>query len=151
MRHDIGADVNDLQGAGAAGGLGGGMVAFLNAELRAGVDIILDTVGLDAALEGADLVLTGEGALDYQTVYSKAPIGVAERAKRLGIPVIAIAGTLGDRYRLVHEHGIEAAVAITNAPMSLEEASSRAAELIADAAEQAARMMKVGARVLGGS
>ena len=126
VRHDIGADVNDLQGAGAAGGLGGGMVAFLDAELRAGVDIILDTVGLDAALQGADLVLTGEGALDYQTVYSKAPIGVAERARqRLGIPVIAIAGTLGDRYRLVHEHGIEAALAITNAPMSLEEASSR--------------------------
>lgn len=151
VRHDIGADVNDLQGAGAAGGLGGGMVAFLDAELRAGVDIVLDTVGLDTALEGADLVLTGEGALDYQTVYSKAPIGVAERAKRLGIPVIAIAGTLGDRYRLVHEHGIDAAVAITNAPMNLEEASSRAAELIADAAEQAARMIKVGARVLGGS
>ena len=150
-RHDIGADVNDLRGAGAAGGLGGGMVAFLDAELRAGVDIILDTVGLDDALEGADLVLTGEGALDYQTVYSKAPIGVAERAKRLGIPVIAIAGTLGDRYRLVHEHGIDAAVAITNAPMSLEEASSRAADLIADAAEQTARMMKVGARALGGN
>lgn len=151
VRHDIGADVNDLQGAGAAGGLGGGMVAFLDAELRAGVDIVLDTVALDTTLEGADLVLTGEGALDYQTVYSKAPIGVAERAKRLGIPVIAIAGTLGDRYRLVHEHGIDAALAITNAPMSLEEASSHAAELIADAAEQAARMMKVGGRFLGGS
>ena len=151
VRHDIGADVNDLQGAGAAGGLGGGMVAFLDAELRAGVDIVLDTVGLDTALEGADLVLTGEGALDYQTVYSKAPIGVAERAKRLGIPVIAIAGTLGDRYRLAHEHGIDAAVAITNAPMNLEEASSRAAELIADAAEQAARIMKVGARVAHGN
>lgn len=151
VQHDIGADVNDLQGAGAAGGLGGGMVAFLDAELRAGVDIVLDTVALDTALEGADLVLTGEGALDYQTVYSKAPIGVAERAKRFGIPVIAIAGTLGDRYRLVHEHGIDAAVAITNAPMNLEEASSRAAELIADAAEQAARMMKVGGRFLGGS
>ena len=151
VRQDIVAEINDLQGAGAAGGLGGGMVAFLDAELRAGVDIILDTVGLDDALQGADLVLTGEGALDYQTVYSKAPIGVAERAKPLGIPVIAIAGTLGDRYRLVHEHGIEAAVAITNAPMSLEEASSRAADLIADAAEQAARMIKIGARVAHGN
>ena len=151
VRHDIGADVNDLHGAGAAGGLGGGMVAFLDAELRAGVDIVLDTVGLDDPLEGADLVLTGEGALDYQTVYSKAPIGVAARARRRGVPVIAIAGTLGDRYRLVHEHGIDAALAITNAPMSLEDASSHAAELIADAAEQAARMMKVGARVLGES
>jgi glycerate kinase len=151
VRHDIGAKINDLQGAGAAGGLGGGMVAFLDAELRAGVDIVLDTVGLDAALEGADLVLTGEGALDYQTIYSKAPIGVAERAKRLGIPVIAIAGTLGDRYTLVHDHGIDAALAITNAPMTLEEASARAAELIADSTVQAMRMMKVGVNVLGGS
>ena len=151
VRRDIGAEIDDLQGAGAAGGLGGGMVAFLNAELRAGVDIILDTVGLDAELEGADFVLTGEGALDYQTVYNKAPIGVAERAKRLGIPVIAIAGTLGDRYHLVHERGIDAALAITNAPMTLEEASSRSADLITDATTQAARMMKVGARALGGN
>ena len=150
-RRDIGAEIDQLQGAGAAGGLGGGMVAFLDAELRAGVDIILDTVGLDDALEGADLVLTGEGALDYQTVYNKAPIGVAERAKRLGIPVIAIAGTLGDRYWLVHERGIDAALSITNAPMSLEEASSRSADLIADATTQAMRMIKVGTRVLDGS
>ena len=149
VRQDIGADVNDLRGAGAAGGLGGGMVAFLDAELRAGVDIILDTVGLDNALEGADLVLTGEGALDYQTVYNKAPIGVAERAKRLGIPVIAIAGTLGDRYHLVHERGIDAALSITNAPMSLEEASARAAELITDATDQVMRMIKVGMGVVG--
>ena len=144
VSQDIGAEIDDLQGAGAAGGLGGGMVAFLNAELRAGVDIVLDTVGLDAALEGADLVLTGEGALDYQTVYSKAPIGVAERARRLGIPVIAIAGTLGDRYTIVHDHGIDAALAITNGPMTLEEASSRAAELIADSTAQAMRLVRVG-------
>ena len=149
VSRDIGAVINDLQGAGAAGGLGGGMVAFLNAELRAGVDIVLDTVGLDDALEGADLVFTGEGALDYQTVYSKAPIGVADRARRRGIPVIAIAGTLGDRFQLVHDHGIEAALAITNAPMSLEEASSRAADLIAGSTAQAMRLIKVGGVVVG--
>ena len=148
VRHDIGAEVNDLQGAGAAGGLGGGMVAFLNAELRAGVDIVLDTVRLDNALEGADLVLTGEGALDYQTIYSKAPIGVAQRARRHGIPVIAIAGTLGDRYALVHDHGIHAALAITNAPMTLQQASSRAPDLIAAATSQAMRLLKVGASAL---
>ena len=149
VSHDIGAEINEMQGAGAAGGLGGGMVAFLGAELRAGVDIVLDAVGLDDALEGADLVLTGEGALDYQTVYSKAPIGVAERARRRGIPVVAIAGTLGDRYRLVHEHGIEAALAITSAPMSLEEASSRSAELIADTAAQALRLIRMGKTLTG--
>ena len=149
-RRDLGVEVENLSGAGAAGGLGGGMVAFLNAELRAGVDIVLDTVGLDETLAGADLVITGEGALDYQTVYQKAPVGVAERASKLGIPVIAVAGTLGEGYALTREHGIESAVAIPNGPMSLEEASERAYELIADATERAMRMMKVGARALGG-
>ena len=149
-RRDLGVEVENLSGAGAAGGLGGGMVAFLNAELRAGVDIVLDTVGLDETLAGADLVITGEGALDYQTVYQKAPVGVAERASRLGIPTIAVAGTLGEGYHLTREHGIESAVAIPNGPMSLDEASARAHELIADATERAMRLMKVGARALGG-
>ena len=149
-RRDLAVEVENLSGAGAAGGLGGGMVAFLNAELRAGVDIVLDTVGLDETLAGADLVITGEGALDYQTVYQKAPVGVAERASKLGIPTIAVAGTLGEGYHLTREHGIESAVAIPNGPMSLDEASARAHELIADATERAMRLMKVGARVLGG-
>ena len=149
-RRDLGVEVENLSGAGAAGGLGGGMVAFLNAELRAGVDIVLDTVGLDETLAGADLVITGEGALDYQTVYQKAPVGVAERASKLGIPTIAVAGTLGEGYHLTREHGIESAVAIPNGPMSLDEASARAHELIADATERAMRLMKVGARALGG-
>ena len=147
-KRDIGADVERMAGAGAAGGLGGGLVAFLNADLRAGVDIVLDTVGFDSRLEGADLALTGEGALDYQTIYNKAPIGVARRAERLGIPVIAIAGTLGEGYRLVYEHGISAATAIPTSPMSLEEASERAGELIADATERALRMMLAGKKAL---
>ena len=140
-RADLGVDVERLQGAGAAGGLGGGMVAFLNAELRAGVDIALDIVGIDAALEGADLVIVGEGALDYQTVYNKAPVGVARRAAKLGVPAIAIAGTLGDGYEAVYEHGITAAAPIVSGPMTLEEASANAAELIADATARALRMM----------
>ena len=146
-RRDLGVDVERLRGAGAAGGLGGGLVAFLNAELRAGVDIVLDTVGLDANLAGADLALTGEGSLDYQTVYDKGPIGVAERAGRFGIPTIAIAGTLGDRHQLVYERGIAGALSIVDAPMTLDEASERAAELIADAAERAMRLMAVGAKL----
>ena len=146
-RRDLGVDVERLRGAGAAGGLGGGLVAFLNAELRAGVDIVLDTVGLDANLAGADLALTGEGSLDYQTVYDKGPIGVAARAGRLGIPTIAIAGTLGDRHQLVYERGIAGALSIVDAPMTLDEASERAADLIADAAERAMRLMAVGAKL----
>ena len=147
---DVGADIDDVPGAGAAGGLGGGLIVFLKAELRAGVDIVMDTVGLDGHLNGANLVITGEGCLDHQTVYRKAPIGVAERAKARGIPVIAISGSLGEGYDEVHHHGIEAAVAITSAPMTLEEASRRAADLAASATEQALRLMKLGSRVFEG-
>jgi glycerate kinase len=146
---DLGTDVNDVPGAGAAGGLGGGLIAFLGAELGTGVDIVLEVVGLDRHLEGADLVITGEGCLDHQTVYNKAPIGVASLAKARGIPVVAISGSLGERYREVHHHGIEAAAAITCYPMSLDEASERAAELVVGATEEALRFMQVGARIFG--
>jgi len=149
VQRDIGVDIDDVPGAGAAGGLGGGLIAFLGGSLRAGVDIVLDAVGLEGQLEGADLVITGEGQMDFQTVYNKAPIGVARLAKARGIPVIGVSGSLSDGYADVHEHGIDAAFAITSAPMSLEEASERAAELIADATEQALRLMQAGSRVFG--
>ena len=149
VRRDLQVDVEHVQGAGAAGGLGGGMLAFLNADLRPGVDIVMDAVGIDEALEGADLVLVGEGEVDFQTVYNKAPIGVARRAKRLDIPVVAISGGLGEGYKTVHDHGIDAAVAIPSAPMNLDESSERASELIANAAEQVMRLIRVGARVSG--
>jgi glycerate kinase len=150
VKRDVGTDIDQVPGAGAAGGLGGGMMAFLNGELKTGIDIVLETVDLESHLGGADLVITGEGQMDYQTVYSKAPIGVAERAKARGIPVIAISGSLGERYQDVHEHGIEAAAAITCAPMTLDEASERGAELVASATEEALRFMKVGGTVFGG-
>ena len=101
------------------------------------------------AKEGADLVITGEGCLDYQTVYNKAPVGVAAKAVSRGVPVVAIAGSLGEGFRDVHQHGIDAAAAITCAPMTLDESSERSAELLADTAEQVLRFMKTGARVFG--
>ena len=148
-KRDIGADVDAVTGAGAAGGLGGGFIAFLDATLQAGVEIVLDTVGLEEQLAGADLVITGEGCLDYQTVYNKAPVGVAAKAVSRGVPVVAIAGSLGEGFRDVHQHGIDAAAAITCAPMTLDESSERSAELLADTAEQVLRLMKTGARVFG--
>ena len=151
VKRDIGAEINDVPGSGAAGGLGGGMIAFLGGRLRAGADIALETVDLEQHLEGADLVITGEGQLDFQTVYSKAPIGVAQRAKAHDIPVIAIAGSLGDGFTDVHEHGIDAASAITHAPMTLEDASENAHDLVASATEQALRMMVTGSKVFGQS
>ena len=100
-------------------------------------------------LEGADLVITGEGQLDFQTVYNKAPIGVAWRAKDRGIPVVAVSGSLGQGFEDVHAEGIDAVSSIVYAPMSLEEASTRAGELIADVTAEAIRFMKVGSRVFG--
>lgn len=146
VKRDLSADVNDVPGSGAAGGLGGGIMAFLGGRLRPGVDIVLDTVDLASRLDGADLIITGEGCMDFQTVYNKAPIGVARLAVERGIPVIGVSGSLGDGFTDVHEHGIAAAVAITHAPMTLDEATDRVAELIASATQQAVRLIQVGAR-----
>ena len=144
VERDIGTSIDTVPGSGAAGGLGGGMMAFLGGSLRAGVDIVLDHVGLDEKLEGADLVITGEGQLDFQTVYNKAPIGVARRAKQRNIPVIAICGSLGRGFEDVHAEGIDAVASILSAPMTLDEASARAGELIADAVAEAMRFMQAG-------
>ena len=149
VEREIGTSIDKVPGSGAAGGLGGGMMAFLGGSLRAGVDIVLDQVGLNEELEGADLVITGEGQLDFQTVYSKAPIGVAWRAKERGIPVVAISGSLGKGFEDVHAEGIDAVSSIVCAPMTLDEASARGGELIADAVAEAMRFMKVGGKVFG--
>ena len=145
VKRDLGADVDGVPGSGAAGGLGGGIMAFLEGRLRPGVDIVLDTVDLASRLDGADLIITGEGCMDFQTVYNKAPIGVARLAGERNIPVIGVSGSLGDGFTDVHEYGIAAAVAITHAPMTLDEATDRVAELIASATEQALRLVRVGA------
>ena len=147
VEKDLGIKINDVEGSGAAGGLGGGLIAFLNGKLRKGVDIVLDFVDINKALTNTNLVITGEGQLDFQTIYNKAPIGVARRAKHLGIPVIAISGSLGKNFSVVHEHGIDAASSIVSKPMTLEEASKNAPELISTATEQALRYMKIGSDV----
>ena len=149
VERDIGTSIDAVPGAGAAGGLGGGMMAFLDGALRSGIDIVLDHVGLDEKLAGADLVLTGEGQIDFQTVYNKAPVGVAWRAKQRNIPVIAICGSLGKGFEDVHAEGIDAVASIIRTPMTLDEASARSAELIADAAAEAMRFMKAGSTVFG--
>ena len=149
VERDIGTSINAVPGSGAAGGLGGGMMAFLEGSLRAGVDIVLDHVGLDEKMKGADLVITGEGRIDFQTVYNKAPIGVARRAKERNIPVIAVCGSVGKGFENVHAEGIDAVVSILTAPMTLDEATARAGELIADAVAETMRSMKAGSRVFG--
>lgn len=144
VRRDLGADVRDVPGAGAAGGLGAGCIAFLGAVLRPGIDIVLEVTTLEKYLVDADIVITGEGRIDAQTVYGKAPVGVAKLAKKYGIPVIAFAGSIGAGSKDVYGAGIDAVMSITSSPMTLETAVDNARELLADCVERAFRVIRLG-------
>jgi len=133
---ELGRDVRDVPAAGAAGGLGAGLLAFANARLRAGVEMVLEAAGLQKHLEGADLVITGEGKLDAQSAFGKTPVGVARLAKRAGVPVIAIAGALGEGCGKVLEAGVDAYYSIIPAPMTLAEAIADSRRLIKECAYQ---------------
>ena len=144
IQRDTEKVVGEIPGAGAAGGLGAGLIAFLNAELKSGVEIVIDAVQLERQLEGADLVVTGEGEINFQTVFGKTPVGVAKLAKQHGIPVIAIAGSIAEGAEGVLEAGIDAIVDIVPAPMPLDSAVDNAFDLTVEAAVRAARLISVG-------
>lgn len=108
IRQDCHVDVETIPGAGAAGGFGAGAVAFLRACLRPGIEVALDMVSFEEQLAGCDLVITGEGRIDGQSISGKVPVGVARRAKKLGVPVVAIVGILGDGVEAVYQEGITA-------------------------------------------
>ncbi|QYJ87379.1 glycerate kinase [Shewanella mesophila] len=113
-------------GSGAAGGMGFAVLAYLNAELKPGIDIVMKTVDLAGALNGADLVITGEGRLDSQTLHGKTPMGVTREANKQGVPVIAIAGCVSDDANVLLDHGIDAIFSITPRAMELEKVLSNA-------------------------
>ena len=138
-------DVRDQPGSGAAGGLGFAAKAFLGARCRPGVEVVAELVGLDDAVRGADLVITGEGRFDAQTLRGKTPFGVARVAQRHGVPVIVIAGTLGDGYEQMYAHGVDAAFALPSGPMSLEQACSEAPRLLRERAADIARVWRLAA------
>ena len=135
VESQIRTGVAAFPGAGAAGGLGAGLMAFAKGALRSGAELVADAAQLDVALASADFVITGEGRIDGQTVHGKTPIGVARAAKRFRIPVIAVAGALGPGYRSVYEHGIHAVFGICDAPMPLDESMRRVEELLSSAGE----------------
>ncbi len=141
IKRDLGVDVKEAPGAGAAGGLGAGLMAFLNAELKSGIDIVIEASELERHLKDADLVITGEGKIDGQTIYGKTPIGVARTAKKFSLPVVAIGGGISDDASVVYENGIDALMSIVSYPMSLEVAMERAHDLLADAAERTMRLL----------
>jgi glycerate kinase len=144
VARDLDREVAEPLGAGAAGGLGAGLAAFLDAKLRSGIELVKEILNFDARLAEADLVLTGEGRVDRQTAFGKAPVGVATSAKRLGKPVICFAGALGPEAEGIYEFGIDALVPLAPGPLTLEEVLSRAAELLEAAAARTARLLKIG-------
>lgn len=147
IERDLGKRVRNLPGAGAAGGLGAGLVAFLGATLRPGVDIVIDAVNFEQRVAGADLVITGEGKIDSQTTRGKTLAGVARVAKKFGLPVVAIGGSVPDEAQEtqgVYALGVDAILPTARRPMSLEEAMAQARGLVADTAEGLARVLRLG-------
>ena len=143
IKRDLGIDVRDLPGAGAAGGLGAGLVAFLGAQLISGIEIVSESIRLEEHLIGSDLVFTGEGRIDSQTLFGKAVAGVAAKAKKMHIPVVAVVGASTGDYQKFHQQGIDAILNITPGPISLEESMASAESLIANTAEQALRLILI--------
>tara|TARA_B100001250_G_scaffold232532_1_gene199681 strand:- start:6120 stop:7256 length:1137 start_codon:yes stop_codon:yes gene_type:complete len=136
IKDQMGKDVKDIPGAGAAGGLGAGLMAFVNAELALGADIVLNTLDYDKKLKDIDLVIVGEGQTDKSTQYNKSPVAVSTRAKKLGIPVICISGSLGEGYKECTNQGIDSFFSIVNKPMELEFALNNAYDLISSSTEE---------------
>jgi glycerate kinase len=145
-RTATGRDVADNPGAGAAGGLGAGLLFFTPAVLRPGVEIVLDAVSFATAVADAAFVITGEGRTDFQTAFGKAPVGVARVAKRFAVPVFCISGGLGDGADDVLSHGVDAVMSICDKPMSLEECMRSGETLIEAAAARLCRVIAAGCK-----
>lgn len=139
----LGEDLRESPGCGAAGGMGFAAKAFMGARFRPGVEVVAELAGLDGLVQGADLVITGEGRFDAQTLRGKTPMGVARVAKRHGVPVVVIAGTLGEGYEALYAHGVDAAFAVTSGPMTLERACAEAGALLEARAGDIARLWQL--------
>ncbi len=144
IARDLGVRLHDLPFTGAAGGLAGGLHAFLGAPLQPGIEVVLRLIDAETVVRDADLVITGEGKLDSQSIYGKAPIGIAQLAARHGVPTIALVGMVGAGAALTLQHGLAAYLPITDQPMSLDAAIARAGELLEAAAERALRVYRIG-------
>ncbi|MEZ2586821.1 glycerate kinase [Kluyvera intermedia] len=144
IKQDLGIAVLSLEGGGAAGGMGAALFAFCGAKLRPGIDIVTEALHLDTLVADANLVITGEGRMDSQTIHGKVPVGVARVAKRYHIPVIGIAGSLTADVGVVHQHGIDAVFSVLYRVCSLDDALAHAGENVRMAARNIAAVMKMG-------
>ncbi|MEG0475426.1 MAG: glycerate kinase, partial [Carnobacterium sp.] len=144
IRQDLNQDIEFVAGAGAAGGLGGALLAFLGGKLQNGGELVSGLVGLADEVRNADLVITGEGGINHQTIYGKTPICVAKIAQRYQVPVIAIAGRLSGDYEAIYEHGVTAVFSILSEITSLESALETGYENIKQTAQNIAAVIKIG-------
>jgi glycerate kinase len=143
IHRDLDVQADTMPGAGAAGGMGAALLAFCGATLRPGIDIVMEAVGLEAAVQDANLVITGEGRIDSQTIHGKTPIGVARVAKRYGTPVIGIAGSLSSDVDVVHEHGIDAVFSVLSRTGTIDDALADAAANVRAASRNIAASLKI--------
>ena len=141
---ELGVDVDPIPGAGAAGGMGAGLLVFAGAELKRGIEIICKATSIEGHLSTADLVLTGEGRVDFQTAFGKTPAGIARLAGEYRVPVVAIGGGLADDAGEVFKHGIGGLEPAIARDMSLDEALANSREYIANAAERVVRLINIG-------
>lgn len=149
IERDLGVDVRTMPGGGASGGVGAGLHALLGADLRSRFDALLPYFALDEALADADLVITAEGGIDFKTARDKIPAEVGDRARALDIPVIALAGTIGEDADIVREHGIDAFFSTVPAPETLQEAMAGAENEIIQCAENVMRTVLAGMAMAG--
>lgn len=147
LKQQFGVDMDTVAGAGAAGGLGAALMVFLDGSLKSGIETVLDLVGFDERLEGVSLVVTGEGAADWQSVYGKVMQGVGVRCKAKGIPAAAIVGSIGRGAEDIFDYGIDSIITTVNRPMPLSEALDRAGELYLSAARRLFRMLRAGQKM----
>ena len=144
-----GIDVDQIKGTGAAGGLGAALNVFLNASMKSGIETVLDLIQFDTLLEGVDLVVTGEGRMDWQSAFGKVPSGIGMRCKGKGIPAVAIVGGMGDGAEKIYEYGIESITTTIQGAMLIEEAMERSVELYRGAAQRTFRMLRAGMSLNG--
>ena len=143
IEKDLNKQVSELPGAGAAGGMGAGMVAFFNSTLQSGIETILDIAQFDELIKNCDLILTGEGRIDAQTLRGKVPMGVAQRAKKQNVPVICIVGSIGEGYEEIYEHGITSIMSINRQAIDYSIAKTKAVENLTITIDNLARVLSI--------
>ena len=147
IQKKFGINVDSIAGAGAAGGLGAALCVCLNAEMKSGIETGLNLIDFYGLLEETDLVVTGEGQIDWQSAFGKVPSGIGQRCQAKGIPAVAVVGGMGSGAEKIYEFGVESIIPTINGAMEMEEALERAEELYRGATERMFRMIRVGMKI----